>query len=283
MAPALPKVPVPAPVVPRAQPKFTPIPSPPQVQLPRTAPVVSSPLNGRSDGALVWDATHKEYQAKPGDIEHLFQFGLTNVSSGAIFIRSVRTSCGCTVPKLPRLPWRIGSGESAELEVLFNFRGKHGTIQKLVTVDTSAGRSLLNVKVVAPELTGDANRARNVLIASVDRQIVFKGSCATCHAAPTVGKQSEALYTAACAICHDAPHRASMVPDLRAPDRPNHAEYWREWITNGREGSLMPAFARAHGGPLDEQQIESLVQYLTTDFQTAGQESVGFHPEPDSN
>ena len=34
----------------------------------------------------------------------------------------------------------------------------------------------------------------------------------------------------------------------------------------GKAGSLMPAFAQAHGGPLNNEQINSLVNYLSTDF-----------------
>jgi hypothetical protein len=63
-------------------------------------------------------------------------------------------------------------------------------------------------------------------------------------------------------------NRATMVSDLRAlplhPDR----EYWLKWITLGRPGSLMPSFAQAEGGPLNDDQIDSLVGFLlSNDFQ----------------
>ena len=38
--------------------------------------------------------------------------------------------------------------------------------------------------------------------------------------------------------------------------------YWRVWTTQGKAGSLMPAFARAEGGPLTDDQINSLADYL---------------------
>ena len=95
---------------------------------------------------------------------------------------------------------------------------------------------------------------------------VFRNDCATCHVAPAVGKKGRELFEAACAICHAEEHRASFVPNLQALNKPTHPEYWSTWISFGREGSLMPAFAAAKGGPLDGSQIQSLVEYLEGDF-----------------
>jgi mono/diheme cytochrome c family protein len=95
---------------------------------------------------------------------------------------------------------------------------------------------------------------------------VFRGDCARCHVTPTVGKKGGELYTTACAICHEAPHRATMVPDLRAIKTPTGKEFWTQWISNGKPGSLMPAFASALGGPLNDEQIQSLAELLTQHF-----------------
>jgi mono/diheme cytochrome c family protein len=95
----------------------------------------------------------------------------------------------------------------------------------------------------------------------MDRQAVFRNDCASCHVAPTVGKQGAELFQAACAICHSAAHRAGMVPDLGIAREPRDAAYWRKWIREGKVGTLMPGFAVAHGGPLTEEQIESLIAF----------------------
>jgi len=112
------------------------------------------------------------------------------------------------------------------------------------------------------------NRQRNMMMALADRQAVFRNDCASCHATPAMGKSGKALYDAACGICHDAPNRATMVADLRAlPPHPDR-EYWLKWITLGRPGSLMPSFAQAESGPLNDEQIDSLVDFLlSNDFQ----------------
>ena len=105
-------------------------------------------------------------------------------------------------------------------------------------------------------------RGRNIGLATADRQAVFKGDCAACHSRSAERQLGYGLYLGACAICHDAKHRASMVPDLRVVDESRDAAYWREHITDGIEGTLMPAFAKEKGGILSDEQIESLVKYL---------------------
>jgi len=134
---------------------------------------------------------------------------------------------------------------------------------------------MIKVNIPTPpqsQVAGQMNRGANQQLALADRQAVFKGDCARCHVAPTVAKMGKELYEAGCSICHDAAHRATMVPDLHAPKQPIADDlsarwlYWAKWITEGKPGSLMPAFAQGHGGPLTKEQIASLVNYLSTDF-----------------
>ena len=53
-----------------------------------------------------------------------------------------------------------------------------------------------------------------------------------------------------------------MVPDLHNLNHSTDRIFWRVWISKGKVGSLMPAFARTEGGPLSDEQIASLVDYL---------------------
>jgi mono/diheme cytochrome c family protein len=105
-------------------------------------------------------------------------------------------------------------------------------------------------------------RAAAMKAATVDRQAVFKGDCASCHLPKVEGKYGQQLFEAVCAICHEAKHRATMVPDLHNLNVPTNEEFWRTWITAGKAGSLMPAFATSQGGPLNDLQIASLAAYL---------------------
>jgi mono/diheme cytochrome c family protein len=57
-----------------------------------------------------------------------------------------------------------------------------------------------------------------------------------------------------------------MVPDLHALKTEIDTNYWPNWIAHGKAGTLMPGFAAAEGGPLDDDQIKGLVKYLTNAF-----------------
>jgi mono/diheme cytochrome c family protein len=227
-------------------------------------PVVQT---GATNDVFAWDARIKEYKAKPGESAHLFTFKVTNVSVKEAVINSVDTSCGCTVAKLPSQPWLLAPGANGELQATVDWRGKWGVLIKTITLATSAGPRVLTVKVDAGDLPADteqmSRRTGNLRIAAADRQAVFKNECAKCHAEPAAGKTGAALYRVACAICHDTPHPAnSMVPNLWALNHPTDRAFWQQWVAHGKINSLMPAFAKSEGGPLSEEQIDSLAGYL---------------------
>jgi cytochrome c553 len=219
--------------------------------------------------SLVWDSELKEIHAVTNQATARFSFSVTNVSSGRIVIEEVRPSCGCTLVRLPAKPWKLAPGASGGVEVEVDLFGKSGVLIKTLTVASSEGTKDLVFKVHLPEvvrtnasLAERVRRQRNQQMAAGDRQAVFRNDCARCHAEPARGKSGRELYTVACGICHDTPHRASMVPDLNGLPQAGSRDYWRQWITHGKPGSLMPAFAVGEGGPLQAEQIDSLIEYL---------------------
>jgi mono/diheme cytochrome c family protein len=219
--------------------------------------------------ALLFDETTKEMRGPAGATNFTFTFAFTNAAPGPVVIESVRTSCGCTVAKVPSLPWSIAPGAGGDFSVVLDARGKRGTVTKSVFVNSSIGVKPLTVRAVIEDATGNVassggmdDRLRNMQIALADRSAVFRGDCASCHAKPSEGKHGPALYVAACGICHDSHNRASMVPDLKNLGKVTDREHWVRWITFGRHGSLMPAFAQSEGGPLTDEQIDSLADYL---------------------
>ena len=116
----------------------------------------------------------------------------------------------------------------------------------------------------------------------VDRQAVFKDGCASCHLVPALGKKGAALYSDACGVCHEAPSRATMVPNLRALNKPTDRDYWKTWISQGKTNTLMPAWATAYGGPLSEAQVDSLVDYLSGPFKIQAKAPLHHRPTPPS-
>lgn len=249
------------------QPPIQPAPAPtvvrPAPAIPRTPPPPSGQVG---NDILAWDADQKEGSATISDPNAHYTFYLTNVSSGDVTIHSVATSCGCTTARLPPMPWKLAAGESGEINASMNVAGKTGTIIKSITVHTDKGNKLLRVKTLVVEAPAAdpamGERDRNQQLALADPQAVFRGDCARCHVEPGVGKMGKELFTAVCGICHEAEHRASMVSDLHAPKQETSRELWRVWITYGKPGTLMPAFASSQGGPLSNEQIDSLIEFM---------------------
>jgi len=240
---------------------------------PNPPPAAASPqqLPGSQIQALVWDADLKEVTSKQGDATAKFTFSITNISDSEVVIKDAHPSCGCTEATMPSKPWHLGPHSNGVINVGVNLAGKSGTIFKWVDVTFGSNeQKRLSLKVIMPE---DKNmlRSRNQQMASGDRQAVFKGDCAKCHAEPTKDengkeKMGKDLYVAACDICHGAVPRATMVPDLHALNHSTDYIYWKVWISGGKPGTLMPAFSQKEGGPLSDEQIESLAQVMVKSF-----------------
>lgn len=219
------------------------------------------------DGILAWNSLMETAEATNEQAFARFNFTFTNITAGNVTILNVHPSCGCTTAELPPVPWLLPAGTNGEIKLKVNLEGKSGTLFKQVAITTDKGikNLMLRINILPPppmaEMT-EAQRAAGLAAAKADRQAVFKGDCANCHVKKIEGKYGQQLYNAICAICHESPHRASMVPDLHNLPVPTNEEFWRTWITAGKAGSLMPAFATSQGGPLSDLQIASLAAYL---------------------
>lgn len=236
-----------------------------------TAPVATSPATAKPE--IAWDALMKDINVKQGENMVGTFFVFTNISPVDVVVTSVRPSCGCTTAELPPLPWTNAPGASGRMDFKINVAGKSGTLFKTVSVESTAGKANLQFKVIMPD--PGAMRKTNLEMATADRQAVFKNDCVTCHATPAAGKMGSDLYRAACAICHEAEHRATMVADLHNLKHPTDREFWKTWITYGKPGSLMPAFAKSQDGILTDEQIASLAEYLTEAIPTKAEDVSG--------
>jgi cytochrome c5 len=233
----------------------------------QTSQPPANKAGARPPNPLIWDATEKTIEAKRGDVAADFQFSVTNSADHPIQIFEIRTSCGCTVAEMPNTPWVLEPGAKGSFRATVDIRGRHGRFGKTMLVVSNAGPQVLGVVVQIPEAP-ILSRSENQELALGDRQAVFRGTCYTCHVEPIGGKRGALLYQAACTICHEAEPRATMVPDLMMPKEKRDANYWRTWIREGRDKTLMPAFAETHGGPLGDDQIESLVEFALKHFPT---------------
>ena len=80
---------------------------------------------------------------KGADGIRVFEF--TNTGDAPLIISNVKSSCGCTVPKKPDGP--IAPGETAEIKVVFNSKGKKNHQEKRVTItaNTDPGQTILKI------------------------------------------------------------------------------------------------------------------------------------------
>ena len=71
-------------------------------------------------------------------------FEFTNTGDAPLIISSVRSTCGCTVPKKPEAP--IMPGETGEIEVKYD-TNRVNPIRKTITVISNADRSTVALKI----------------------------------------------------------------------------------------------------------------------------------------
>jgi mono/diheme cytochrome c family protein len=219
------------------------------------------------DGALRWDKTEQRQSIRQRRDPAFFEFTMTNVSDEPVLIENIILSCGCTTVEGKEFPYTVPPKASETIKIRMTMVGRSGSLTKSVLVKSGEITWMLLVTTEILNAEGKVvdTRAKNLEIAKADRQAVFKGDCASCHAAYAKDQHGYALYLGACAICHDAKHRASMVPDLKKVDSSmkTDPDYWRGHIRDGKANTLMPAFAIKNEGILTEKQVESLVKYLT--------------------
>ncbi|MBN3034047.1 MAG: DUF1573 domain-containing protein [Bacteroidales bacterium] len=81
-----------------------------------------------------------------------YGFRFRNTGKSDLIISNVSTSCGCTVPKFPRIP--IKPGEEKVLTVTFDSHGRRGLQTKTITVlsNTQPNKTYLKIRamIVAP-------------------------------------------------------------------------------------------------------------------------------------
>ena len=110
-------------------------------------------MNPKKAAAPVGNLTKVEVLDKTYDFGTITQgekaqtiYKIKNVGQHPLIISKAKGSCGCTVPKWPKGP--IAPGEIAEIDVVFNSRGKKGKQSKRITItaNTDPGQTFLTIK-----------------------------------------------------------------------------------------------------------------------------------------
>ena len=97
-------------------------------------------------------------QINQGDkVTHIFKF--TNTGKSPLIITNAKAGCGCTVPKWPKEP--IAPGQTSEIEVAYDSKGKKGRQTKSVTITSNAVPSTklihISTEILVPEELQIAN------------------------------------------------------------------------------------------------------------------------------
>lgn len=185
------------------------------------------------------------------------KFIFKNEGDSDLVINQVKSSCGCTAAAASTGPFR--PGQSGTIEVTYDSRAKIGAVEKQVSIFTNQSPSpeVISIKGIVtmeghpPIKPGD---------------VLFNDVCAACHAAPAKGRKGAELYKAVCEMCHDMPQNKEH--RVVAPNRRQLAQIpkndLKRFISEGMNSTSMPGYVEAAGGPLTNEQIDSLVKYIVS-------------------
>lgn len=184
-----------------------------------------------------------------GDIvEYVFKF--TNKGDEELIIENVEASCGCT--GVLASSDRLKPGESGELKVSYDSTVRSGEVTRDIFVDSNdPGRPEIVLKIYA-RVDSSMHKAFEA------GEGLFSNKCNKCHGEPAKGLKGEELFKAVCLFCHDYDKEKS------------HAQTYQELkgtasrnvIIYGIPGTEMPAFSEEKNGPLNAEQIQSILDYL---------------------
>jgi mono/diheme cytochrome c family protein len=182
-----------------------------------------------------------------------YDVAFRNSGDQPLSMRDLRSSCGCLALAASRK--RLGPRESGTIELTLNPVGKRGRIAKTVNIYSNDARDPVKTLTVFATVTHGVA----VVPGTPLETVLFKAKCRECHADPARGKSGKALYVAVCAMCHGAKGEGKKTTGPPLVERPD-AEM-RRLIAEGQPGSGMAGYAKERGGPLDAEQVESLVRY----------------------
>jgi len=205
---------------------------------------------------------HEEFDFGHVDegIELQHDFTVSNTGNQPLHIEKVHSTCGCTIPTLPKTV--LAPGEATRITVKLDTSMKQDQITKTVDVDSDDPDRL---KVILSMYMNVANRHKS-LAQSDKAKILTDAKCIGCHVSQGVGLFGEELYKADCGMCHGEDAQGKIGPCLiRDYDDPAVRKHiWQVTAYGSKRRITMPGFIADAGGPLAKEQVDSIVNYLAT-------------------
>lgn len=186
------------------------------------------------------------------------RFAISNAGSVPLILNRTYATCGCTLPKLTKN--KLLPGETCALNVSVDTSMKQNRITKSVFVVSNdplkpSLKVDLSMNVVDPHkgMTDD-NKVK----------IFTDAQCSSCHVARGRGLLGRDLYNSDCAMCHGPKAEGAIGPTLIGPyDDSSFAHHMTEVASFGsKTHRSMPGFLADAGGPLNKQELESILKYL---------------------
>ncbi len=200
--------------------------------------------------ALVFEPDHVDMgSVKEGEDAVVF-IRVRNTGDVMANIVAVETSCGCSVAEPEQR--LLMPGAFTRIKVVVDTFAKQGDAKKWVQLMDDTGhrsKAWLSLNVQPnPHL-------------SVGDRSIFKGKCAACHYDTAKGQvKGPEIYNAVCSMCHGDQAQGVTGPSLHHHD---NADVLAGLIARGTGSHHMPGFALNQGGPLTDQQITELSEWLS--------------------
>lgn len=150
---------------------------------------------------------------------------------------------------------RIKPGEDAQITVTLDPAGKVGPTTKKVTIASNdPERPAVTVRISA-----NVDHTLDLVPGEPIEDVLFgRADCARCHADRGKGMTGVPLYRALCAMCHGM--LEEYAPSL--PEAIRNRAALRGWVADGKGERGMPGYSLDNGGPLTDEQIDTLVESM---------------------
>jgi len=179
-------------------------------------------------------------------VEYTFRF--ENKGTEDLLIKEVTTSCGCTAALVSSNT--VKPGGNGEITVSYDSQGRAGAVSRTITVVSNDLVEPVKELTITATVTSSMHTTFNV------NESLFSDKCGACHFSPALNKKGKELYDAVCTFCHG--RTAVGLESLKVMEM----DVIKEITRNGIAGTEMPAWIKEQGGPLDEEQIRSLSNFI---------------------
>ena len=179
-------------------------------------------------------------------VEYTFRF--ENKGTEDLLIKEVTTSCGCTAALVSSNT--VKPGGNGEITVSYDSQGRAGAVSRTITVVSNDLVEPVKELTITATVTSSMHTTFNV------NESLFSDKCGACHFSPALNKKGKELYDAVCTFCHG--RTAVGLERLKVMEM----DVINEITRNGIAGTEMPAWIKEQGGPLDEEQIRSLSNFI---------------------